>query len=81
MSWIRVRFRANSFNPKRSLPPFGPYWSMILNNDNSVTIVAFVRKLSNIHVYWPTAKEIEHMGAFESIKYSQEFPKPNWWVV
>ena len=77
-SWIKVRFKTDHLNFQPLGKPTGPYWRSGSTPDYSI-VTAYVKKLSQVEHLWPKADDIEHMGAFSEIEFSEKFPKPEWW--
>lgn len=77
-SWLKVRFKTHvcDFQPLGTPP--GPYWRTGGTYDYSI-VTAYVKKLSQVEHLWPEADDIEHMGAFAEIEFSERLPKPAWW--
>jgi hypothetical protein len=83
MGWIRCRFvsTAEDYVPIK-FPPPGPYWcSGVVDEDayRCFHVVAYVKRLSDLCKYWPEAEDIEFTKEKE-IKFSDRFPKPEWWT-
>ena len=78
-NWIRVRFKANLEDSRPvKWPPPGPFWESGFNDEHAI-VIAYVRTLDEVTEYWPEAEEIdaEHR---DEIKFTDRFPKPDWWT-
>jgi len=75
--WLRCRFKAaaDDYRPMK-FPPPGPYWCSGQNDDSS-TLIAYVRTEDQIIEHWPEAEDIE-VTEQEEIVFTDRFPKPTW---
>lgn len=76
--WLRVRFKANldDYRPIK-WPPVGPYWCSGYGETHAI-VIAYVRSLDQIIEYWPEAIDLD-AEEYAEIKFSDRFPKPQWW--
>lgn len=77
-SKIRVRFFANSedYRPIKFPPPY-PYWCSG-ETGNSWVLIGYFDNEDQIYQFWPEAK-IDFKQEVTEIKFSDRFPKPDWW--
>ena len=82
MKWDRIRFftKAGDYRPA-IWPPMGPYWCSGQGEDYYVLVGYFPYGTTDekIKEYWPEGYEIDRMQENIDIKFSDRFPKPDWW--
>lgn len=81
----RVRFLSANSDPRPvTFPPPGPYWISgyqydFLSDDSMKTVlIAYLPKKSDLKKYWPEA-EVDGWYGQMPIKFTDRFPKPDWW--
>lgn len=90
MKYWRVRFYSdsNDYRPIK-FPPTGPFWcsgsltrySRKKSKEEQVwVLVAFLKKKSDLNLYWPEAEVDEWYGKMP-IEFTSRFPQPDWWYV
>ncbi len=79
--WARVRFKGNLDDSRPvKFPPPGPYWESGYDDTHS-TIVAYfpIGHEDRLKEFWPEAEQIDWLGTYECLEFSERFPKPSWW--
>lgn len=78
--WQRHRFHADGNDPRPvKFPPPGPWWCSGYAFDESYSVVvAYLPYGTDVTQWWPEATAIETSDA-DSPKYSERFPRPDWW--
>ena len=78
--WVWARFRANleDYRPV-TVPPPGPWWCTGYGDDYAV-IVAYVREGDDVRKWWPEASEVDTELAPDGPKFTDRFPRPDWWT-
>jgi hypothetical protein len=81
----RIRFHANCEDWRPVIfPPLGPYWCSGTGDDYSI-IVAYVPCTDDwqdeLLKYWPEAVNIDLMQESIDIRFSDRFPKPDWFTL
>jgi hypothetical protein len=84
VSWLRYRFysSAEDYRPIYEPPalPVGPWWCSGYSGDDKSVLIAYVKSEQDILNQWPEA-EIESFVEVDKIKFTDRFPKPDWWQV
>jgi hypothetical protein len=62
-----------------AFPPIGPFW-ISGESDTHQIVIAYSPSLEVLTDanHWPDAENIDDQGETE-IKFSERFPKPDWW--
>jgi hypothetical protein len=83
---LRVRFHANhdDWRPVKFPPPH-PSWctgysGVTEGSEAYSTVVAYVDSLDQILEYWPEADSIQIFDRDATIKFSDRFPCPDWYM-
>lgn len=80
---IRVRFYLNKKEVGNDYRPViwpikYPYWC-VGENDNNFIMVAYVDSFEDCKKQWPEVSCYESIEESNTIKFSDRFPKPDWY--
>jgi hypothetical protein len=77
---LRVRFHANEedWRPVK-FPPPAPCWCTGYGDGHSI-VVAYVETEDQVTEFWPEATNIDVHEENTEVRFSDRFPKPDWWT-
>jgi hypothetical protein len=76
---LRVRFKVNGEDYRPITWPIKhPYWCTGYDSDGMAILVAYVDNKEDVFSLWPDACELDVMEHSEHCKFSERFPKPDW---
>ncbi len=79
LAWKRYRFQQPTadYRPVK-FPPPGPYWCTGYTSDAAI-LVAYLPADRNLADFWPEARAVEELDAPDGPRFTDRFPKPEWW--
>lgn len=81
-TWLRVRFYTDADDWRPLIwPPPGPCWCTgagEISGGKFWVVVAYVRRLDQVHEFWPEAYDVDHKQV-TALLFTSRFPRPEWW--
>lgn len=80
--WTRFHADPGDWRPVYKIedghPGLGPYWCSGYGEDYSI-ICAWMKPGVDVTVYWPEATHVTQDEEPSPIRFTDRFPKPDWW--